>query len=70
MKVLRGVLCIHVCVDRNIVLGVLLCKGVAAQGLHTAIKWLTAAPVFLFYSGVQHESWTVSTELLLLAHKC
>lgn len=66
----KGLLSIHICVDRNTVLQMLLCKGVAVQGLHIVIKWLTAAPVFLFYSGVQHESWTVNTELLLLAHKC
>lgn len=66
VKVLRGVLCIPVCVDRNTLLHMLHIqyKRVAAQGLHTAIKWLTAAPGFLFYSGVCHETWTVSTELL------
>lgn len=37
-KVLRGVLCRHVYVDRNTVLHTLLCKGVAAQGLHIVIK--------------------------------
>lgn len=37
-KVLRGVLCRHVCVDRNTVLHTLLCKGVAAQGLYIVIK--------------------------------
>lgn len=68
VKVLRGVLCIPVCVDRNTLLHMLHIqyKRVAAQGLHTVIKWLTAAPGFLFYSGVGHETWTVSTELLSL----
>lgn len=37
-KALRGVLCRNICVDRNTVLHTLLCKGVAAQGLHIVIK--------------------------------
>lgn len=68
MKVSRGGLCVRICVDGNTLL---LLKGVAAQGLHILIRWLTAAPAaFPFYSGLQHKNWTVNTMLLVLAHKC
>lgn len=45
----KGVQRIHVSVDWTTVLDMLLCKGAEAQGLHIVIiKWVTAAPVFLF----------------------